>query len=124
MVTHRRISIAATCLSLALTLGACSKPAPVPAPSDTPALLEPASASDAGPSAPSSIQTTDATAAASSSGGCHQVQVGGGYQPGINGAPGTMTPGQTMTVCSAPTPAQPVPHAAAPPAAAPAPDTD
>ena len=130
MAAHERLSVSAFILALALGLIACSKPAAVATPSDAPALVEPASASDANPSPPSSTQTADASPTPSNGGGCHQVQVGGGYQPGVNGGPGIMTPGQTMTVCSAPTPA-PAPHAvAATPAPAlaraepAAPDTD
>ena len=119
MVTHGRLLVSASILALALGLSACSKPAAVAAPSDAPALVEPASASGSGVAPPSAMQTAEASSPASSGGECHQVQVGGGYQPGVNGSPGIMTPGQTMTVCSAPTPT-PAPHAAAvtpPPAA-------
>ena len=108
-MTHARLLAAAASLPLALSLGACSKPAAV---SDPTALVEPASASDANPSPPSSMQTADASPTPSNGGGCRQVQVGGGYQPGVNGGPGTITPGQTMTVCSAPTPT-PAPRAVA-----------
>jgi len=130
MLTQGRISVGTQILWLALALSACSKPASAPAPSDTPALVEPASASDANPSPPSSMQTASNSDSPAPAGqdGCHQVLVGGGYQPGVNGGPGIMTPSQTMTVCSAPTAAQPVPHAVAAPAAATSaraePDTD
>jgi len=127
MVARGRLLVSASILALGLC--GCSKPATVAAPSDPPALVEPASASGADPAPSSSIQTADAASAPSTGGGCHQVQVGGGYQAGANGGPGVMTPGQTMTVCSAPTPT-PAPHAVAATPAAPAraepaaPDTD
>ena len=128
MATHSRLIAAASILALALSLSACSKPAPAPDPSETAALVEPASASDAN----SSMQTAgnSVTPTPGAQGGCHQVQIGGGYQPGANGAPGVMTPSQTITICAPPSVAAapvaaPVPAGPAPARAEPAaPDTD
>jgi hypothetical protein len=119
MVSVSRSLAAASIAALALGLTACSKPAPAAAPSDQAALIEPASATEPQSSSSSSAQSANsgATVATAGQGECHQVQVGGGYQPGVNGAPGLITQGQTMTVCSPP----PITAAPAPLAAAPAP---
>ena len=127
MATFAQSLVAALLLSAASGLGACSKPAPAavasdPAPSADPVAASAAPASDT-PASSSTQTVADNRDSGGSSGECHQVTIGGTYQPGFNGAPGIMTPGQTMTVCSAPTPAPPLaaPVAAAAVAPAPAP---
>ena len=112
--------VATSTLAL-LAMGACSRPAPTvkvtpdpgeliqsDAPSATP--QEPRSETSAAPS--SSAAEPVARQASGGGGNCTTTYVGGGYQPGLNGGPGTMTPGTPMTVCSAPTPARFAPVAA------------
>ena len=104
MGSQERLFVATSILAVVLGVAACSKPAAEAAPSDTPALLEPASASAADLPASSSSQIADNAGPSppADQGRCHQVQVGGGWQPGVNGGPATLSQGERMTVCSAP----------------------
>lgn len=52
-----------------------------------------------------------------SNSGCYTVTIGGGFSPGTSGMPGTYSPGQQSTICSAPTPATPIQPIQAIPAA-------
>jgi hypothetical protein len=71
------------------------------APAVTTAHADPASASsDSSSSAP--ITEASNGGGGGGSGGCTTTYIGGGYQPGMGGAPGTYSQGTPVQVCSAP----------------------